>query len=370
MNSSHSNRLMPYHYYVQDSFSNFWRNVGNLTGRRFLFIFGLGFDPRCVPALQHMVKLYASLDNGNNAELYTVCLRFTNVFDKCLQENKTYTNECLDAVRAITREVKDPSSRHCELEVNIFPDRKQLTGDRRLVEEFEDAIAPELPHFTDIVVDISAFPRTLMYGLVGRLWKNRSKGQNIIALLSDADFRVDVVESDYTDPSYMLGGREPDAGAKLVWVPVMGGQPERFRKIHNALKPSDILPIVPFPTPDPRSGDETLLKARRDFFDGWGVPFGNVLYASAEIPYSVFRKIREIVDDYSEFDKLELVVSALSGRSVSLGVLLAALHFDLPVYHSQPATYKMDRSGRRRLWDHLESIEPIAYYLDGELYGE
>ena len=94
------------------------------------------------------------------------------------------------------------------------------------------------------------------------------------------------------------------------------------------------------------------------------------MYASAENPFDVFRKIQDIVEKYRKVfgPQSAIVVSALSGRSLSLGVLLAALHSELVMCHAQPKSYKIERRMRMQLNSACKNVMPTLYWLDGELY--
>jgi hypothetical protein len=357
----------PYYFYVQRPLKEFWAQYGT-RNRKVLFILGAGFDPRCYQVLRSMATLFNS-----DAQLDTFCARFTNLKDGHLSENTIYTNECLTEIRAITKTLK-ATSYHIECEVGIFSEDGKLVGDELLMKEFRESCAGKLDNYTDIVVDISAFPRTLMFALLGHLWRRRRSRQlkqNLFAVLTESPVQVTIEESGHQKPTFMWGGNKlKRSNARAIWIPVLGGEVRRFEKIYESLRPKDVLPIVPFPAGNPRIGDDILLAARKPLFEKWGVPFTNVMYASGDTPFDVFRKIQDIVVNYKDFPDISVVVSALSGRSLSLGVLLAALWSNLFMYHSQPTTYKIDPKERQRLKRVCHQSRETIYWLDGEIYED
>ncbi len=357
----------PRYFYVQRPFEQFWSDY-DAARRRVLFICGLGFDPRCVSAMKAAARVFRETAE----RLETVCLRFTNLWDEHVEQNLRYTEDCLEQIRSVTHSLEDPRRfQHVELEVNIFAeDERRLIGDQLLLSELDDLLADHFSTFTDVVVDISAFPRTLMYSVLGKLWRERSADQNLFAVLTEVKDPPRIDESNYTEPGFMLSDRPP-AGSDIIWIPVLGGRIERFEKIYSFLQPKDVLPIVPFPSRNPRAGDEIILAARQHLFERWDVPFDNVMYASGDVPFDVFRKIEDIVADYRDFKReFAMVVSALSGRSLSLGVLLAALRLDLPICHAQPTTYYISDEERRKLASAAETAQPTLFWLDGQLYRQ
>lgn len=354
-----------YHYYVQRDLESFWP-LHAAPERRVLFVSGLGFDPRCVPAFRVMSELLPE------AEVTTFLGRFTNLQDEHRRENERHAERCLAEIRRLRRSFSRNAAEHHEVEVTLFStdsSRPELVGDQRLLSEFQECLEEALPGFTDIIVDVSGFPRMMMYVLLSYLWERRPPDQNLFAVLTESSEQVPIHELQFSVPRTMLGTQERRPDRPITWLPVLGGSIERLIEIHESLGPEDVVPIVPFPTEDPRLGDELLLDARKQLLE-WEVPFANVLYASSSTPFDVFRKIHDFVVAHEAFgDDLTIVASALSGRSLSLGVLLAALLDNLYVCHTQAITYRIDGADRDRLAASLEHASPTLYWLHGAIYG-
>lgn len=350
-----------YNYYLQEPFTQFWARYGT-AHRKFLFLSGLGFDPRCTPALRRMFEMLKP-----SSTIVTFCARFTNLHDPFHDRNYAGTLECLEEIRAITR-LHSRGYRY-EVEVNIFDQDKRQVGESLLIREFDDCLGADLADFTDIIVDVSAFPRSMMYTLIGHLWKQRRVGQNLFVVLTQTAGSSEVRDEDYIDTSYVRGDKRMRPRGEQVWIPVIGGEIDRLDSIHDFLHPTEIFPVLPFPEIDPRKGDELLSTARHTIFDKWGVPFENVMYASGSVPWDVFRKLADFTERHrSAKTGASLVVSALSGRAISVGVLAAALWCGLSVCHAQPAAYYMSDALRREVKGLCLSAEPSLFWLAGELY--
>jgi hypothetical protein len=356
----------PYYYHFQREFDVL---LPHLRGpdRKILFIFGLGFDPRCVPAYRVLATEFPSM----KGTLVTVCARFTNLFDEELKTNMRWTYECLDQIRYITSSLSEDRCRHFEVEVNMFDSDRRQVGDSRLIAEVWDCLGREINSFTDVIVDVSAFPRTLMFALLSRLWTERPYHQNLYAVLTEGGPTASRHEErDFIEPKVIRRGEEADPPAGSLWVPVLGGSMERLARIYDQLQPADVFPIIPFPSKNPRYGDDVLLEARRWLFDEWGVRYENVLYASGDVAFDIFRKITDIVHSFGGLTTDHpLVLSALSGRALSLGVLLAALWNGLYLCHVQPTTYSMTPTTRNRLIQLCASARPTVVWLDGAIYA-
>jgi len=358
--------VTPYYYHVQTEFERFW-SARHVQTRRILFIFGLGFDPRCVPAFRLAARVLSNAERLN-----TVCLRFKNPLDDNLAENTEGTHDSLKDIDQISWGLNAAKYHHDHLEVNLFDSKGTYDGHKKLVSDFTAEFGNTLRDYTDVVIDISAFPRSLMYALLTRVQEQLTPMQNLFAVLSEVPVPVDIREQGYSDPHYIIppgsrgdgdGGREP-----MIWIPILGGSTERLHNIYTYLSPKEVFPIVPFPTQDPRTGDHIVLRSRK-LFDDWHVPFSNIMYACGDVPFDIYRKIHDIVERYRSFMSTDrMVVSALSGRSLSLGVLLAAWLHNLPVCQIQPKTYKLISPSRDDLKRATARANVTLYWLSGEIY--
>lgn len=356
----------PYFFHVQTDFVTFW-SARYQKSRKVLFIFGLGFDPRCVPAFRLASQTFA------DTEMFrSICLRFRNPSDENLDENTRGTRDSLREIDSITADLSGPSFRHDHLEVNLFDSKGNYEGHKKLVSQFHEEFGSELSIYTDIIVDISAFPRSLIYALLTAIQDRIRPNQNLYSVLSEVAIPVELTEDGYSPPHYILEPSEHHGGDRSIdpqiWIPVLGGSTERLELIYKYLSPREVFPIVPFPTRDPRSGDLIVLRARK-LFDEWHVPFNNIMYACGDVPFDIYRKIHDVVNGYKTFTSTDrIVVSALSGRSLSLGVLLAAWEHDLPVCQIQPKTYRLLSPSREDLQIAAQSAKVTLYWLRGEIY--
>lgn len=352
-----------YNYYVQEPMRHFWGGYGTRR-RRVLFLGGLGFDPRCVPAISQAVDVFQDAD-----EFVTFFARFTNLHDPHLDHNLTGTAECLRAIRAAVAANRAGDRFHYEVEVNLFDENFNQIGDDLLIKEFDDCLGSVVDTFTDIIVDASAFPRSMMYTLISHLWRNRAPKQNLFCVLTHTPTAVNVVEGNYVDASYVRGDQHVRKIGPQIWLPIIGGNQERLSAIFDYLRPEDVFPIVPFPDSTARLGDALLTASRRSVFAEWGTPFENVMYASGSVPWDVFRKIVDFAEIHRKSrPDVTLVLSAMSGRTLSLGALLAALWCDLHLCHSQPTEYYMSDAARRVVSDECSEALVSQFWLAGEVY--
>lgn len=153
----------------------------------------------------------------------------------------------------------------------------------------------DLAQYTDVIIDISAIPRTVALTAIAQ----------IIALLDEiaqgggasVNHHVVVTESISADRRHGTGSlidtvtslvgfsgqltSESSASVPRVWFPILGeGQSVRLQLIRAEGDPDEICPIVPFPSRDPRRGDNLIEEYRQLLFDEFRVEPSNILYAS------------------------------------------------------------------------------------------
>jgi len=350
-----------YNYYVQEPMTEFWKKYRH-EGQNVLFICGIGFDPRCIPALKAMVNVI-----DRETPFTTLCARFINSMDINFANNYKSSLECLDTIRYTANRV--PKGYRHEIEVNLFDSEEHQIGDAMLIREFDEAIGTELGRYTDIVIDVSTFPRSMMYTLIGHLWKHRVIGQNLFAVLTQTPEHGIATANDFIDTSYIRGDRHYRRKGDQVWVPILSDEIARMDAIYDFLRPVEVFPLVPFPDHDPRRGDSLLTLYRDTIFGKWQVPFENIMYASGNVPWDVFRKLSDFaVLHVNTKPTSSLVISALAGRAISIGALVAALRHNLYICHIQPAEYNMSEDMRNKILNECKNAEPILYWLAGSLY--
>jgi hypothetical protein len=84
-----------------------------------------------------------------------------------------------------------------------------------------------------------------------------------------------------------------------VWFPVLGeNQRDRLDKIHQHLTPDEICPVVPFPSREPRRGDQIIYEHRDILFDVFQVEPRNILRACEYNPFEAYKQIFEAMDRY------------------------------------------------------------------------
>jgi len=319
-------RWNPYVIRDDGNFDDFWREHLKNGSRKLLFVVGRGFDLRADAAPSRIVGLgqasrhawVLSYQNGQPDSP----LRLQRIADNMTRFGQIFGAELTQIdVRMGSGGNSNTTSRNTKTAVS-----------RR----------DELATYSDVIVDISAMPRTVALTAIAQL----------IALLDElakagkasVNLHVVVAESVVVDRRHTGGSlsdvvtslvgfsgqltAESSANLPRVWFPVLGeGQLARLERIRTDVDPDEICPVIPFPSRDPRRGDSLIEEYRAFLFDDFRVEPSNIIYASEYNPFEAYRQLYGAIDRYRdalrELGGCKVFVSPLSSKLLSVGALLA-----------------------------------------------
>ena len=317
-------RWDPYVLAGGEDFDAFWQT--HLVGRKreVLLLLGRGFDQRAIKALRRFREL------GVLPKIWL--LRFDNgQEDSRLRERLTQANH--DALLELVA-----GANVVELPVTIGGRSANATSrsTTRAIRKLGGVGSVD-----DVVVDISAMPRVVALSAIAKLiydLDEQSSGGG-----KETNLHVVAAESVGTDleargslmdeVTSLVGfsGRlneETTETVPRVWFPVLGeGQGRRLGLIRDRLNPDEVCPVVPFPTRDPRRGDEIVAEHGELLFEDFGIEPSNILRASEFNPFEAYRQLFLAMERYRralrELGGCKAFVSPLSSKLLSVGVLLA-----------------------------------------------
>ena len=324
-----SMRWDPYILAQGDEFDVFWKDHLARRCRAVLMIIGRGFDVRACDATRH---IFAA---GGAGERHAWLLRFDNgLEDNPQQEQMVTANET--GYRDL---FKEGNIR----ELEIAPgDASLLTAtSRNTVRALSDKT--RLQEYDDVILDVSAIPRMIALTAIARL----------IALLDgiaeetgkQVNLHVTTAESVIADRRAATSGSlsdvvttvvgfsgnknaESDDFMPRVWFPVLGEDQEtRLTRIREDLMPNEICPVIPFPSRDPRRGDQIIASYQQTLFDDFQIEPKNILHACEFNPFEAYKQIYGAINRYhnalTELGGCKAYVSPLSSKLLSVGALLA-----------------------------------------------
>ena len=341
------------HYLAKgERFNQLWRDLATDSSRKVLYILGLGFDPRClsglisiqqsgaIPARCMVVEYGSGRPNRNDALLARA------------QKNRTKLMDIIDA----------DSLSHVDIQTLSEDDR--YVGGRRIVESFNSLSL--YSEYTDVVVDISALPPALYFPLIKSLLQlSTTAFQNLHVVVSDApsvDYSIVAEGGERAELVIGFEGgtdRVATPEPRPVWAPVLGERAHsQLRSIASYKDWTLIHPILPFPSRNPRRGDQIVASYNNLLFDEWRIEPEDFIYADEQNPFDVYQALVNLADSarasLNAIGTAQIIVSCHSSKLLSLGVLLAAFEKSLGVAQVQPTDYVLATT--------------VPMYVGGELY--
>ena len=350
---------------------SFWTSHLAERERSLLIVLGRGFDPRSQAGLDMIVAA------GGSGSRDVVGLQYD---EGAASASLAYTARVEQNWKHIVSSVEGKGK--IELRPLPFWSGTRRVGPLNAANIFNSS--EELVRYDDIVVDISAMPRGIYFPLLARilfLLDNTASGAqhptNLHIIVADdplLDARI--IEEGIDERASFLHSfegsfsREATGQQSTVWIPLIGeARTIQFDRIYDEVKPVEICPVLPFPSRNPRRGDDIIQEYRDLLFDQHGLDPHSLMYAAEQNPFEVYRRIRKAAFHYRDTLSLiggcKVALSALSSKLMSLGVLMVAYELkpalDIGLAHVECRGY--------RVADFESTAELFGLWLAGECYA-
>jgi hypothetical protein len=347
--------------------------------RHVLLVLGKGLDPRMCIGLRSL------LEAGGAGRRDVVAIEFD---EGASSPSKAYE----PLIQANWTELRNLIGGRGELSTRLLrlrSDDGRRIGSRSAAGLFTDLT--KLIDYTDIIVDISALPRSIFFPLIAKMLylldehaagKGR-RGPNLHVLVAenpalDCQIQEEGVDDTASYVHPFGGGLEMEATADhpKVWIPVLGERrATQLLRIYDLVMPDEIALLLPCPSVNPRRSDNLLLEYRELLFDRLRVEASNVIFASERNAFEGYRQIRKAVLHYRDalqpLGGCKAVLSALSTKLLSVGTLLVAYELkqarvDIGIAHVECQGYTMENGGRGG--EAKKGSELFGLWLWGECY--
>jgi hypothetical protein len=352
-----------------ERFRTFWVNHLTKGERSVLYVLGRGFDPRMCQGLKLLLEV------GGKGPRDVIALDFREgpaspslthadlveqnwaQLQSSVQGRGKLTTQPLEFWSAEGRRVSSQSAR------DLFVSATRFDG------------------YSDIIVDISAMPRSVYFPLLARILHLLDNDQ--VAQMPPTNLHVVVAEDPSLDTvtreegvdqnaefmaSFGGGFDEEATQTPKVWIPLLGEyRTTQFDRIWDLVKPDEVCPILPSPSRNPRRADNIVIEYQQALFDELRLDPREFMYASERNPFEVYRQVRTTVLHYSDVFKLlggcRVALSTLSSKLMSLGVLLVAyelkqIGYNIGVAHIQCQGYTLESK--------VANAELVGLWLTGE----
>lgn len=357
------------------NFTPFWKSFLRSQQRHILFVLGLGFDPRMCSAIREILKQGG--DGKRDCRLL--------VFDEGPDSPSRQHSDRVQENREVLQQLLADQGNISEHELRMWSTDGRRIGSRNAALVFRRI--DDLSEYTDIIVDISALPRSIYFPLIAKLLLLLDSSQHSTSLPNlhvvvsesvdlDRLIRAEGIDDDAT---YLHGfsgevDMEATAGIPRIWIPILGeDQAGELERIYDLVHPDEICPVLPFPSSNPRRGDNLILEYRQLLFDRFRVEPRNIIYASEKNPFEVYRELARTAIQYHDalnpLKGCKIVISTLSSKLLSLGALLTAYELKLLVgiAHVEVSGYVISIADPHILSNVDEELFEI--WLTGECYA-
>lgn len=236
-----------------------------------------------------------------------------------------------------------------------------------------------------LLIDISSLPSTVYFPLIRGALAAVDGGEGAPGVFAGGEVQVVAAENPAVDAAITeeaideatpVGGFRYDLDlasvpdTRRVWAPVLGeGCGPALEKLFTRLRPDELCPILPFPARNPRRGDGLVLELQQQLFETFEVSPGNVIYAHEANPFDLYRTLGKLQADYVEalkpLGRTEIILSTHSTKLLSLGALLAAYEYALPVVAAASGGHRADPKIRSL----TEGTNTVCLWLAGRPYG-
>lgn len=206
---------------------------------------------------------------------------------------------------------------------------------------------------TDIVIDATGMSRGTCFPIVQQALRVglRSKA-NIHLLVATSGQRAMDLRAESNDRADWMHGFQGGMGTDRMsdslrlWVPQLTeGAGSQMNVMFSELIPlAEVCPIIPFPSSNPRRGDELLFGYSEALNGQWDSSPLNLIYAHESDPLDVFRSITHMNTARTQVfvggrETAVTILSPAGWRIGSLGMLLAAIDLDLPILYVETIGY-------------------------------
>lgn len=360
-----------------EGFDQFWEPFLAERKRDVLFVLGHGFDVRMCDGIEQVLSL------GGEGARDVALLTFNEGAES---PSQSYGEQRKVNGERIEKMVRG-RGKIARRDVKMFSDDNRRIGARSIAQEF--ASSAEFRCYTDVIVDISALPRSLYMPLLAKLLalfdaENEGgvrRNLHVVVSHSPATDGAVVEEGLEESASYLHGfaaaklESESTSSQPKIWIPVLGKrQQAQLERINQFVTPDEICPLLPSPARDPREGDSIMIEYRELLFDQLRVEPRNIIYAAESNPFEVYRQLMRSILHYDRALKplggCKIALSAMSSKLASIGVLLAAYELGrreprvtVGVAHVESQGYRVEET------DTAPSTTLFTMWLTGECYA-
>lgn len=334
-------------------FEAFWKAYLIESERNICLVMGIGFDPRTNSAIK---KIFSIKSLGKKE---CIAIRYKKHAGDAINFSNKYVN-------AHTQELEQFLNNECQIKP-LYRDLISRSDEDRSIASINASKIIEdidIQDFSDIIVDISAMPRSVFLPILNKIlnyidkYEGRSKNLHIVVAENpdlDSSIQDKGIDEQMSFPhGFRVFSTSSTEDYSRIWIPILGeGQLEQFKIINKELEPVAVCPVLPFPSSNLRRGDNLINYYQDYLFNDPDFEPNNIIYADEQNPFQVYRLLNRTIEQYhNTFNILggcKILISTLSSKLLTVGAFLAV--------------YEAKKQGKIVGIAHVESID---HNLEGE----
>lgn len=268
-------------------------------------------------------------------------------FFEIIDNESTYRVEC--------KELQETNIEELRTKLNII---EQIPSynifDSNLIEDIIEnfvTIMDENEDIKTIILDISTMPKICYIPFLKWLFIENDREyikerDFIISYTKPMEYGSGEIESEPLNPDALINFI--DENKKAIWVPSLGFKSEFTKKLWENLNileiEIDVIPIMSFPTYRPDYYDRSLILHVKTFEsdkDFKKILKDKTIHCAADDPFAVYNIIKELSKLNPED---QIILSPIGSKPTSLGLALAGIILNHPIFSIQAKTYHPEYS--------------------------
>ena len=248
----------------------------------------------------------------------------------------------------------------------------------------------QLKNYSDIIVDVTSLPFEIYLPLIGKIMylidgeNNKKIMPNVhIVVAYDPTVNEPVMGSDSSEDAQYLHGFNnklntvADQNRMSIWIPILGEHKyNNITSIMNLINSVEICPVLPFPSKNPRRGDDLMLEYHDLLIDTYGISYQDIIYSDEYNPFETYKEINKTIEQYrrslTPLTDCKFIISSLSNKIISLATLFVAYEqgimrnqsVGIAYVESQKSTLNDDHKKNRD----LSKTELYSFWISGRCY--
>lgn len=357
-------------YHQNKELVRFWKEFyKDKPSAKVLFLLGKGFDPR----MNNILRLI--MENNERLQLDCIAFDFPDGVDP-VENQKLY--------QANATELEELKNKYGFGYTEIPIDSLQ-PWDKRIAQMSRQILNKDLTDYNDVILDVSSLPRAFYFNIAKALFNklcNDMKKNLFFAVSENVEIDKQIKKTPQSNNIEPLVGfrsmssREANLDRINILISLIGEQNDAIlRSIYNHFQPSDMFPVLPFPSKDPRRSDALMQKYNEFFTEKQFTEPQNITYADERNPFELYRIVSNMIQGHQATFKpisehVCFGIALLTSKLLSLGALLVGLEYNncVAIYNVSSTNYEIENAVAFKQIN--ESSEPFLLWITGEAYSE